>query len=240
MACVEIQRKLFKPNFTFEEVTYIGKKWFDKYFINVKKINSYDDQNLRVITNSKEIFVFKINNGVDSENLPFIEAQNQFSFHLQKIGILTSIPIKNKEGKLNTVWLKKVFDVNGKIINKVFVIRLFTWIKGQDMSKIKPKRYLIQSAGILLAKIHTNSSKFSNVSCNRTHAWDLSNLLILRSFIHVVKECLDKYLVKQVLNQFETDVVPNYTKCEKEIVQNDFNDANLIVDDKKNKISFIV
>jgi len=236
MASVEVQRKIYKPNFSFEEIIYIGKKWFNRNFLNIKKINSYDDQNLRVITSDKELFVFKINNGVDSENMPFIDAQNQFSFHLQNIGILTSIPIKNREGKLNTVWIKKVSNVDGKLINKVFIIRLFTWIKGQDMSKIKPKKYLIQSAGLLLSKIHENSNKFSNISCNRTHAWDLSNLLLLRNFLHVIKECLDKRLVKKVLDQFETNVLPSYTKCEKEVVQNDFNDANLIVDDKKSRV----
>merc|ERR1711976_761660 len=166
--------------------------------------------------------------------------QNQFSFHLKKIGVLTSTPIENKKGKLITVCLKKILDLNRKVINKVFVIRLFIWIKGHDMSKLKPKKYLIQSAGILLAKIHQNSNKFPVVSCNRTHTWDLTNLLILRNFLYAIKDYLHKYLVKQVLDQFETNVVSNYTKCEKEIVQNDFNDANLIVDDQKNKVLGLV
>lgn len=173
---------------------------------------------------------------MDSKNVPFLEAQNLFAFHVQKSGIFTSVPVKNNEGKFHIMVTKNVPGLGGKIVNGAFIIRLCTWVEGNDMSNFEPTKKLIQSSGILLAKMHLNIDDFSNSYCFTTHAWDLTNLLLLRKIIHVIEDPSDRNLVGKILDNFETIVLPRYKDCNQAVVQNDFNDANLIVNKRGNEV----
>merc|ERR1719471_524978 len=77
----EEKRKIFKPNFTKQDVIRYAKQFYGVELVkdDIKALDSYDDQNYYVRTVAGREFTFKFCNGADSEREEVFDAQNEFA-----------------------------------------------------------------------------------------------------------------------------------------------------------------
>eukprot|EP00639_Heterosigma_akashiwo_P025503 CAMPEP_0194706988 /NCGR_PEP_ID=MMETSP0295-20121207/29890_1 /TAXON_ID=39354 /ORGANISM="Heterosigma akashiwo, Strain CCMP2393" /LENGTH=170 /DNA_ID=CAMNT_0039603037 /DNA_START=159 /DNA_END=667 /DNA_ORIENTATION=+ len=104
----ETNRKLLKPDCNFSHVIKICEDLFmfsEHHLVELKSYESYDDQNFYLKLNresgewASNRLVLKIQNGVDSHNLPLLEAQNRLMLHLRRCGVRTTTPLKAPNGQ---------------------------------------------------------------------------------------------------------------------------------------------
>jgi Ser/Thr protein kinase RdoA (MazF antagonist) len=65
----------------------------------------------------------------------------------------------------------------------------------------------------------------------RYHAWDGQNTLDLRKYTHCIVNERRRVMVENVLNAFQHEIVEPNVKFRTAILQADFNDANILVDE---------
>ncbi len=128
------------------------------------------------------------------------------------------------------------------------VLQLLTWVEGTTMSS-SPTLPIetLADAGLYLGKVClalddlTNSNVQAKEAADRYHAWDGKNTMDLDKFVYCITNDTRRALVKDVLASFQKDLldsgdVPSFRKG---ILQGDFNDANIILDEEK-KVSGVI
>jgi hypothetical protein len=74
-SALEIGRKQKKP--VVDNPAALCSELFGIDALHIKELDSYDDRNFLIETPAREKFVLKVHNGIDTENLPFLQAQNE-------------------------------------------------------------------------------------------------------------------------------------------------------------------
>lgn len=128
------------------------------------------------------------------------------------------------------------------------VLVLLAWVEGSTMSSspILPIETLA-NAGRYLGRVCialddlTNSNHRAKKAADKYHAWDGKNTLDLHKFVHCIENEQRRKLVLSVLDAFKTDLIESgdMPSFRKGILQGDFNDANIILDDQKNIVGVI-
>ena len=166
-----------------------------------------------------------------------------------KYGVRTSSP-HPIPGLINKPYVSvHDFPVTSKRYrSKLLVLQLLTWVDGKSMSycPLLPIETLAD-AGRYLGKVCqalddlTNTNTLAKKAADRYHAWDGKNTMDLAKFTYCITNDRRGSLVKEVLSSFQKDLldsgdVPLFRTG---ILQGDFNDANIIVDDEK-KVSGVI
>lgn len=233
-------RKLWKPNPTEEQVVEAIQTGHGKKVKILKELDSYDDRNYLVQdVENGTLLLCKVHNGVESldcvekEQDSCIFFQNSMMQHLNKHNVRTSDPIVSQvTGKPLAVAFLPV--VSGPPQN--LVVRLLSWLEGNTMSSLPflPVESLVD-AGRFLGNVDLkldlmNVDEFK--AAKRHHAWDAKNTLDLRAYTRYIPNEQRRAMIESILDAFEEDIVNKKVEFRTGILQADFNDANILVNDK--------
>lgn len=232
-----------QPKVSNEDVYSLAQRLYGITVGELKEMISYDDRNY-FIAEDKNVknpiiartcphgYIMKILNAHDSKEPEFVDAQNELMMHLSKQGIQCPRPIANLHGKCMSV--EKIKGVN-------YVVRLLEFIPGKMFHQVTKSNYLFFQSGEYLAKVDRALKDF-NHDAYKTHKtlWNLSSIPQLKDFVYVLKDHGRKSIVEQIIESFETHVLPHIDKLTKQVIHGDYNEQNVIVEPKKNSDEFKV
>ncbi len=224
----EERRKAEKPDISASAAALIASVLYDKHPSKaLKQLDSYDDCNFYVPPSRSEDFphLLKIHNGVESDNVTILEAQDEMMKYLVSKGFTCSSPIES---------------VNGRTIEytttpqRQFAVRMLTWVEGTTLNSLEPSFKRLLSSGQYLGRLRTALDHFDHPGCHRDHLWDVRRTSGLRSFFHALSSA-PKVLaaVTDVVESFES-IQTTLDRLQWGTLQADFNDANIIFDAKGN------
>lgn len=233
----EEMRKLWKPNPTPAQVVEALQNGYDKTVKIVKELDSYDDVNYLVQDcNDGTEYLAKIHNGVES--LEYVKNakdssiffQNALMQHLNQHDIPTSSPIKVSSAD-KSLPLASLPVVSGPAQD--LVVRLLSWVPGRPMSSVPflPMESLVD-AGRFLGNLDSKLDIMTEscAAADRHHAWDGKNTLEVREYTKFIPDEQRRGMVESILDAFQRDIIDKKVEFRTGILQADFNDANILVD----------
>mmetsp|Transcript_16551 Transcript_16551/g.18721 ORF Transcript_16551/g.18721 Transcript_16551/m.18721 type:complete len:388 (-) Transcript_16551:1884-3047(-) len=260
----EKARKSRKPKFTVDTVLSFCESIFGVRVekSDLKVLDSYDDQNFYVkgvsisetdafSSASKETqkYLLKIHNGVEYDNIRFIEAQNSVLQHLSSNGFNVSVPQKTQSkfpndfyGIVNDkcVCLTNVSDVSNEIEEQRYVVRLLSWVEGEILHNMEITSDMLIDSGIYLAKLRECLNSFKHDGATREHLWDLASLPLIVSMVKYIDDVAVRAVVEDVIETYKNDVVPQQGLLAKGVLQSDFNDSNILMDPSTKKVCGVI
>lgn len=260
-------RKCLKPDPTQEQVLEAILKTYGQDAKIVKELESYDDRNYLVELDSTK-YLCKVYNGVESAKFikASEEADSDknkkalSSIHLYSLiwnhinsqpGLSTSSPIPIPDHTY--AFSKPHVSVHSLPVTSSehspapLAIQLLEWVEGSTMadSPSLPIETLVE-AGKYLGKVRialdelTETNKVARATADRYHAWDGKNTLDLQGFLPCIVDEKRRSLVQSVLDAFRQNLVDGDTpNFQMGILQGDFNDANIILD-QGGKVSGVI
>ena len=131
----------------------------------VKEFVSFDDRNFYMkgtlpdpengLQTSECEFVLKIMNHVDSENISFINAQNEVMLYLKKQGFTCQVPLRALNGKYaKTCRLTADVTSEGNEKARVNAVRLLNFIPGKLFKDVPSTPELLFNLGCYVAKMN--------------------------------------------------------------------------------------
>lgn len=223
------------PGISDEEVKAILKECYGIVEINgnIKEFPSYDDRNyffkVTKIENNPHIpeiwsegYILKLTNSLESKNLDALESQNSMMSHLAKSGLLVSEPFKDKKGNV----------INTKILSddELHAVRLIKFIPGITLINALPwTTDLFYQVGSITAQVDNSLETFHHPSFDtKDSLWFLSNIPKLSEFTPHLKDAKNKKLAEDIVNEFESTVIPLMDSLKKGIIHGDLNEQNII------------
>mmetsp|Transcript_4878 Transcript_4878/g.6612 ORF Transcript_4878/g.6612 Transcript_4878/m.6612 type:complete len:369 (-) Transcript_4878:48-1154(-) len=229
----ESRRKVEKPQVFVSVAIEILKAMygFTAFEDSIKELNSYDDRNFLVSIKghageSPSKYILKVHNGVDSQNVAFIEAQNAALQHLASC----SLPCPVCCPALDNSFISWVPLPLSSGVLRTHAVRLLSYIPGDLMADQHPSGELISNVGGFLGDLSCALQSFSHRGLVRQHMWDLTCSLQLRDFVGCIPDESRRKMVQDTLNEFELHVLPLAASLRRAVVHNDANDQNILVD----------
>jgi len=204
----------------------------------------------------EDLYLVKVHNGVESNDLvrsmeknggdynkcnmeSIIHYQNAIMQHLNVHGISTSKPHLCLASETNDAVPASIHTlpvVSSDHSPQKLVVRLLSWLPGRTMESVKALpieslAYAGQFLGSLDQKLDLlDAGNFP--STKRYHIWDGKNTLDIREFSKYVTNDKRRQMVESVIDTFEKELIDSKVgnSFRKGIIQGDFNDANIIVD----------
>lgn len=252
----EKARKTRKPKFTVDTVLSLSESLFGVRVLknDLKVLDSYDDQNFYVkgvkvsetkldSKDSKETrkYLLKIHNGVEYDNIRFIEAQNAVLQHLSSNGFNVSVPQKTQSkfpndfyGIVNDkcVCLTNASDISNEneTQEQRYVVRLLSWVEGEILHNMEISADMLIDSGLYLAKLRECLNSFKHDGATREHLWDLASLPLIVSMVQYIDDVEVRKVVEDVIESYKNDVAPQQGLLAKGVLQSDFNDSNILMD----------
>lgn len=254
----EAKRKLLKPSPSDEQVLAALQNFLQpgETMKIVKELDSYDDSNYLVERSDGVNFLCKVHNGVESDdfiklwetdksyfscnNGSVIHMQDALMTHLNKNGITTSKPqnVVDEESEKSPVNLHSLPVVSAEHSPRLLAVRLLSWVPGRTMSSLPalPLQSLID-AGIFLGRMDQkldllNADDYP--ASKRYHAWDGKNTADLRQYLDCITDSRRRGQIAHILDTVQKELLDSgvANQFRTGFLQADFNDANILVDDK--------
>ncbi|XP_026565408.1 hydroxylysine kinase isoform X1 [Pseudonaja textilis] len=230
-------RPLIKPTFTEKQATELVRRIFGLEVSRLRSLPSYDDQNFHVAAasfpgtgESSGDFVLKIINAEDSQNSDLVEVQTQIMMFLSGEGFPLPTPHLTQDGKVMSLE-----TVDTGFCTQTFVVRLLSYLPGKTVATLPVTPPVLYDIGQMAAKLDkTLAEKFQHPLIKSLHRgefiWNLSNVPLLKKYLYALgkSEYLDA--VKQVIEQFQVNVIPKLSLFRSCINHGDLNDHNILVD----------
>jgi Ser/Thr protein kinase RdoA (MazF antagonist) len=245
----EEMRKLLKPICTIEQVESAVQKSFGSDIKVVKALDSYDDQNFLAVRDNVS-FLVKIHNGWESRNFcdafeacgrsyedcsSVIHLQTSIMDHLSVNGIPTSKAELCDDLPLSIHSLPVQSDSHSPC---KLVVKLMTWVYGRPMSSLSQLPLeCLYSAGRFLGTMRQALDKMDvsrhAEAAQRFHAWDGKQTCHIQHFVWAIDDPSKRSMVQSILSSFRSRILDSGIDKQFDvgIIQGDFNDANIIVDD---------
>ena len=245
----EEMRKLLKPVCTLEQVERAVKKSFGDNIKILKALDSYDDQNF-MAEREGAFFLVKVHNGFESRD--FIEAYEasgrKYDACTSVIHYQTAVMERLHQHGLPTSQSQLCdgiplsihsLPVQSELHSPYqLVVKFMTWVPGRTMASLPSLPIeCLRDAGRFLGKMHEALDGMDisqhTVPSQRFHAWDGKNTSRVRDFLSAIDNIEKRAMVESVITAFETDILESGVgeKFPKGILQGDFNDGNILVDE---------
>ncbi|KAM8873703.1 hydroxylysine kinase isoform 2-T3 [Spinachia spinachia] len=217
-----------KPNFSNAQVVEMVARLFSLTPSEIRPFPSYDDQNFYVSCMEGGEYVLKIMNSEDSENPSMIEVQTFAMSVLHRNGLPAQTALPNAAGQLMSL---EEMDC-GHGVQK-YMVRLLTYLPGTTISKVPLTPQLLYETGkmaatmdqILQKMVHPNLGLLDR----EKFVWSLSNVPQLEANLNILEGDPLEEIVKSVIHQYKTSVMPKRSNFRKCINHGDFNDLNVLV-----------
>ncbi|XP_044216465.1 hydroxylysine kinase [Thunnus albacares] len=231
-----------KPNFSQSQVSEMVKKLFKLTPSKIRSLPSYDDQNFHVVPVEGGEYVLKIMNSEDSKNPTLIEMQTYAMSFLHQNGLPAQTALPTTTGQLMSLE-----EIDCGYGCQKYLVRLLTYLPGTTISKVPLSPQLLYETGKTAARMDKILQEMEHphlsVLQREGFKWSLSNVPLLETYLYVLDGDPLQEVVKSVIHQYKTSVVPKYSSFRKCINHGDFNDLNVLVQPDENdgyKISGIL
>ncbi|XP_047442088.1 hydroxylysine kinase isoform X2 [Mugil cephalus] len=216
-----------QPNLSQSQASELVKRLYGLTTSEVRSLPSYDDQNFYVAAEGGE-YVLKIMNTEDSKKPDLIELQTYAMSFLHKNGLPAQTALPNTSGQLMTLE-----EIDCGYGCQKYLVRLLTYLPGTTISKTPLTPQLLFEAGKTAAKMDKTLEKMDHPNLRllerENFIWSLSSVALLDAYIHALDGDPLQELIKSVIRQYETYVVPRRSNFRKCINHGDFNDLNVLV-----------
>ncbi|XP_054459174.1 hydroxylysine kinase [Anoplopoma fimbria] len=217
-----------KPNFSHPQVVGIMKRLFRLTPSEIRSLPSYDDQNLYVASIDGGEYILKIMNSEDSKNTSLIEIQTYAMSVLHQNGLPSQTALPNASGKLMS--LEEIDCGNGC---QKYMVRLLSYLPGTTISKVPLTPQLLYETGKMAARMDQILQEMEHphlsVLQREKFIWSLSNVPSLEAYINILEGDPLEEVVKSVIHQYKTSVIPKRSNFRRCINHGDFNDLNVLV-----------
>ncbi|XP_031832464.1 hydroxylysine kinase isoform X1 [Nomia melanderi] len=215
--------------------------------IKITELNAYDDRNYHVIcedlhenphmtTISKNGYVLKIVNSLDSRKCRVIDAQNEILIFLNQRHINCPLPVKNVKGEYYSL---ETLTVQG--YENSYAVRLLVYLPGVMLNRMSITSELLRNVGRFTSKLDTVLKGFSHSAYdNHKTLWMLTSVPDLRRFIYAVSNDYERDLAHQVIHAFEEDVLRVMPKLEQGIIHGDLNEQNIVVNSNGTEVTAVI
>mmetsp|Transcript_1044 Transcript_1044/g.1730 ORF Transcript_1044/g.1730 Transcript_1044/m.1730 type:complete len:411 (+) Transcript_1044:72-1304(+) len=236
------QRNKKKPNPDVDTIaSFVLQNWSKTVIpASVKRIDSYDDANfyLEAVgnTGSKGSYLVKYYNAVETVCPDILHG---LSHMLNSVNDNIKIPLQvptiippsgNSENNF-------VFDTACKTAEggaEKVAVRLFHWIHGTTMSRMKPNLRLMTELGTGIGHVWQSLREFDHPSFHRTHLWDLKQFSMSYPLLSYVEDPLVREHIQSVHSLYTETILPVSDQFKQSVIMGDCNDANVIVTDVAN------
>uniref|UniRef100_A0A3Q1IHJ6 Hydroxylysine kinase n=1 Tax=Anabas testudineus TaxID=64144 RepID=A0A3Q1IHJ6_ANATE len=221
-----MSKKHSKPNFSQAQASEMVKRLFELMPSVLCSLPSYDDQNFYVASPEGSEYVLKITNTEDSKNPELIEVQTYAMSFLQQNGLPTQTVLPTTSGQL--ISLEEIDCGYG---SQKYLVRLLTYLPGTTISKVPLTQQLLYETGKTAYCLFVFQLEHPHLSLlqREKYIWSLSNVTLLEEYINVLDGDPLQEVVKSVIHQYKTCVIPKRSSFRKCVNHGDFNDLNVLV-----------
>ncbi|PSL44881.1 hydroxylysine kinase /5-phosphonooxy-L-lysine phospho-lyase [Chitinophaga niastensis] len=204
----------------------------DKHYgltVTAKELSGYDEANYFLEDTNGNAYICKIAD--ESHHEAFLDAQVKILQYLAGSPVNKAFQqvIKNREEEgITTISSPE----------KIYYLRLLTWLEGQPMVTVTGTRELNAALGNFLGEMDQSLATFFHPAMHRDYSWDIARALDARENLVHIKDHEQRRLAAYFLLQFEMEVLPHLNKLRKAAIHNDANDYNVLV--QGNEISGLI
>jgi 4-aminobutyrate aminotransferase-like enzyme/Ser/Thr protein kinase RdoA (MazF antagonist) len=193
---------------------------------------SYIDLNRKLVTKSGKTYVVKIANA----STPFeeIDLENKAMRYLAENKDRCTFNTPDIICSTNKQDIVAVSDAKQRIC----FLRVITFLGGDLWAHADTSdSSYAKSLGRHLGQLNRTLKNFSHNGSYRYLEWDIkqSNIIIQR-YIHALQTQNQKQTVRNILRDFEHQVLPNTALLPQQVIHNDANDYNMLVDQEKQEL----
>ena len=242
----EARRKDEKPIVDVAAATAIIAELYGLTVVpsTLKELDSYDDRNFwfRAPAGKLDLeagdcnsagsgayhFVLKVHNGVESQQLPFIEAQNLAMERIRANGLWAPRAIRSLA---SGVQIEKAERPLASGTLRQHAVRLLPFRPGRLLGDVPPTVALLQSVGAYCARVDVALEGFAHPAASRgAFMWDLAQCESIGPLLaHLPAE--RRLAVDSVLADFRSTCLPLAPSLRRAVIHGDMNDQNLLVDE---------
>src|SRR5437879_4364381 len=180
------------------------------------------DHNFHLQTASGQEFVLKLAHAGQQRDV--LEMQNAALEHLavhNPTRLLPKICATSNGETIGTIT-----GVN----NTTHLVRLLTFVPGRLLAAVKPHTpELLYALGNTLGGLDHALQDFHHSAAQRTLKWDLQRTPWIRDYLQHIAQPARRAIVEDLLEQFETYVIPVLPTLRQSVIHNDANDYNVLV-----------
>lgn len=179
---------LVRPCVDKKEAVRLSGILYGLFVSQVKEFVSYDDRNFYMkgtlpnqsnASDEEDEFVLKILNHVDSENIPFVNAQNEVMLHLKEHGFMCPVPIMALNGDYAIQYKTSYSETSGAkgkakgehTTVRTYAVRLLSFVPGMLLKDVPCTSYLLFSLGCYIAKMNKALQVNSHGSQWKARGW---------------------------------------------------------------------
>ncbi|XP_061883999.1 hydroxylysine kinase isoform X2 [Entelurus aequoreus] len=251
-----------KPKVSQGVAAELMKKHYNLTPSEMRYLPSYDDQNFYVATAEGGQYVLKIMNSEDSKDPTLFELQTYAMAFMHENGLPTQTALRTTTGQdMFLEDMESSAPAAAAVCQppsppapesapvppheerdcgyglQKYLVRLLTYLPGIPISKVPLSPQLLHKVGQTAARVDNilKEMKHPQLSVLQREGfiWNLSNVLLLEKYMHALDGDPLQEVVKSVLHQYKTFVVPKYASFRKCLIHGDLNDLNLLVQAKE-------
>ena len=214
---------------------------------DLKEFVSYDDRNFFFKSSQNGVdnqhvedfcadgYILKITNSGDSVDTAFFEAQNEMIMHMDRHGLPSPVPIRNKEGKYQKLEQLDCPIPGGKSVEKNYLVRVLKFVPGKILFDVEPwtTEHFYQ-VGKFTAKMDLALKSFGHPAYKtRDSIWFLSSVPKLPKFLPSVKDEKNQSLVQNIVDSYNNEIVPVADSLERGVIHGDLNEQNILMQSRE-------
>ncbi|KAG9351193.1 hypothetical protein JZ751_025083 [Albula glossodonta] len=208
-----------KPKLSHPQVSELIGRLFGLRVSKIRPLPSYDDQNFHVAVSEGGEYVLKIMNSEDSRNLELLELQTHAMSFLHQRGLPAQTALPTVTGQLMSLE-----DVDCGSGTQKYLVRLLTYLPGCTISKVSYTPHILYQVGKQAATMDKVLQERQNF------IWSLANVHLLEPYLPAMDGDPVQQVVKDVIELYKKEVLPNMDSFCKGTNHGDFNDLNILVE----------
>ncbi|CAD5115365.1 DgyrCDS4344 [Dimorphilus gyrociliatus] len=227
--------QIIKPATTKDMAKYLVEKLYGIKTTNITELNSYDDRNYLIevepshsnphLGKLDEKYLLKVLNCMDSKKNHFL-GEHALQKHLNsKLSVKCPQPVMNIEGKEISF---ECLDPNKNEVSNL--VRLFTYVPGIIFHKGTYSAMQFYKFGKVLAQMENALIDFNHQTLvGHSTVWNLKFIPDLKKFTNAVKNDGYVKMVEEVIQNFESDILPNLKNFREGVIHGDTNEQNILI-----------
>ncbi|KAM3619740.1 uncharacterized protein V6R79_012929 [Siganus canaliculatus] len=218
-----------RPTLSFQQATDLSLQLYGIAVTKISSLPSYLDQNFLIMDNEGIKYVLKVINSEESKNEDRIAAQTQVMSFLYQHGFPVHTALPTTNGKVMTM---EEIDCGHGL--QTYCVRMLTYLPGETIRESPVTTEDIYDVGQLAATV---DQTLLQLVCPKRDAlmpedddlWSLANVPLLEDHLSVMDGDPLQEVVKAVIEQFKSHVMPKFSSFEKGIIHGDLSDQNILV-----------
>ncbi|XP_035256993.1 hydroxylysine kinase-like [Anguilla anguilla] len=194
----------------------------------IRPLPSYYDQNFHVVVSEGGEYVLKITNFVLSRNLDTYEVENHTMAFMHQHGLPVQTVLPMLTGTMMS--LENIDCGSG---SQKYLVRLLSYLPGTTISTVPCSPLMLYQVGRIAATMDTILQRMEHPKLSalqrENNLWDLGNVHLLEPYLPAL-EGEENRVVKDIMNMFKTQVLPNMSSFHKCTIHGDFSDHNILVE----------